>query len=427
MSRARSRSDKSEQLKRRQAALRALVVEGGGLAVDDCVYHVNLDDIDAAAEGLWRAFPYTTLHALRVDAAPCAAMLQPPVGGRFGLRADSPEELRLALACCPADRVVAGGGYRDAAHLERCLSAGVTLVIDSLQELRWLEALLGPSGRPAGPVLLGVNAAYLSDSPPQREVLSGIDLSADRAAILAAFRRRPFLRGLALSASPAWSVDEIATATRAMVDLAGQIEQSGNQVSIIDLGDCLATAPEAEEDPPVQALIDRLATAAPELMLGVLKGRWRLQTGAGARVFERATSLITRVASTRRLGSRNHAWCPAPIEGPCHEVLVHAGDGGLKRGAYAWWEVHGPQPGAPLLSRRAYLPPLAPGDLIWLNGMPSPLRTAPPCRPAVYGCRATPEGAALTLLAPAGMGRPAAAPVASSISASSTADSAGMT
>jgi hypothetical protein len=129
--------------------------------------------------------------------------------------------------------VVAGGGFRDAAFLERCLEAGVQIVIDSLQELRWLEGLLGPGGQPPGAVLLGVNVAWALATPPGAPTFTGIDVQADRLALLSAFKRRSWLRGLALSASPAWSVPSTAAAVGALVELAAQIEQQGAQFGLL--------------------------------------------------------------------------------------------------------------------------------------------------------------------------------------------------
>lgn len=417
MSRARSRVDKSEVLKRRQGAIEGMLAPNAALDVDDCAYHVNLDELEAGGEALFRAFPYSSLHALRVEAALSTAVFEQALGGRFGARVERPAELSLALARCAPERVVAGGGFRDAASLERCLEAGVQIVIDSLQELRWLEGLLGPGGQPPGAVLLGVNVAWALPTPPGAPTFTGIDVQADRLALLSAFKRRSWLRGLALSASPSWSVPSTAAAVGALVELAAQIEQQGGRVAVLDLGDCQSTTPEEDEDPPVQALIDQLATAAPELMLGVLKGRWRLQTGVGAGLFDRPTSLISRVASTRRLGNQNHAWCGAPGGVTAQEVRVHTPTGGLKRGAYSWWSLHGPGPAAPDLLARAYLPPIAPGDLVWTNGLPCPAPCPAAVRPAVYGGRSAEP--TLALLEARGSSRPSRQAAASSTMPSS--------
>lgn len=418
VSRARSRTEKSDALKRRQGLIHALTAPGSALDVDDSVYCVDLDALDAATEALWRAFPYSSLHALRIDATPSPAVFAHTLGGRFGARVERPEELAEALRRCPPERVVAGGGFRDAAHLQRCLEAGVQIILDSLQELRWLEGLLGPTGQPPGAVLLGVNTAWSTPTPPGAPTYTGIDLQADRVALISAFKRRSWLRGLALSASPAWPIEGTAAALHALVELAGQIEQQGGQVSVLDLGDCQATQPDDEADPPIQALIDRAATVAPELMLGVLKGRWRLQTGVGAGVFDRPTALLSRVAATRRLGNQHHAWLFAPHGTRAHELAVHTSAGALKRGAYAWWSLHGPGPQPPDLIAKAYLPPVAAGDLVWMAGLPCPLGGPPAERPAVYGLRAEPEGCAL--LEPSG---PARAQRQASASASSPSSS----
>lgn len=390
-----SRATRAAQLQRRQHLLAALRAEPSALDAHDTVVLVDLDAVEARTQELWRCFPYSTLHALRRGACPVPGLLSALEAGRFGQRVDDPAELAAALAQLPPDRIVGAGAGRAEPQLRALVEAGAHINVDSLQELRWLEAL-----QPAPGPLHCLTLHFGWDQRPalQPPLLEGVDASADLAAILSAFKKRGPLRGLALAVHPAWGVEALCAAVSGMVSLALQIEASGGRVQVLDLGDLLPVALAEPEPAPVQALIDRLAVGCPELMLGVLKGRWTLRTGVGAGVFARATAVITRVGSTRRVGARSRAWCGAALPEDAVEVHVHTPDGLLKRGAHAHWDLIGAAgPGAPLAEGR-YLPPMAPGDLLWLQGLAVPCAQG---RGPVFGVRSADEGLALVPLRPA--------------------------
>lgn len=390
-----SRATRAAQLQRRQDLLAALCATPGALDAHDTVVLVDLDAVEARAQELWRCFPYSTLHALRRGACPAPGLLSALEAGRFGQRVDDPAELAAAQAQLPADRIVGAGAGRTEAQLRALVEAGVQINVDSLQELRWLEALPAASG----PLhCLTVHVGWDLRPALQPPLVEGVDASADLAAILSAFKKRGALRGLALAAHPAWGADALCAAVSSLVALALQIEAAGGRVQLLDLGDLLPVALAEPEPAPVQALIDKLAVVCPELMLGVLKGRWTLRTGVGAGVFARATAVITRVGSTRRVGGRSRAWCGAALPEDAVEVHVHTPEGLLKRGAHAHWDLIGALgPSAPLAEAR-YLPPMAPGDLLWLRGLAVPCAQG---RGPIFGVRSQGEGLTLFSLRPA--------------------------
>lgn len=332
----------------------------------------DLDAVDVRIGQLREHLPHA-LHALAVKAQPLVAVLRHAVARDVGLECASAEEVALARAAgCPADRIVFDGPARTRSELAEAVSAGVRLNLDRLEEIDRV-AQMDPSG--ALPVGLRVDPgvgegriAATSTSGPRSKF--GVPLWSERAAVVDAFVRHGWLRGLHVHVGSAGvSAEQILTGVERVLTLATEIEAAGGQVDVIDVGGGLPVVYRPED-----LAFDVSVWAHGLTRLG-LPGRRLLITEPGRWVHAGAGFAVSRVEAVKRLGDARCAvlhvgadLLPRRALLPdvwFHDVLVLDRDGAPKVAIEEPHALAGPLCfSGDLLARDMLLPRVDEGDLV---------------------------------------------------------------
>lgn len=181
--------------------LAAALAQGRVGARPALMFH-SLDALAARIARLRAVFPPQTLHALAIKANPVVEVLRFAVERGMGLEAASLEEVALAhAAACPPERIVFDSPAKTRAEIAQALSSGVTLNADNFQELERIDAVLGSEQQPESLVGLRINPQIGEGgigmlSVSGRYSKFGVPLQEQRSAIVAAFARYLWLRGL---------------------------------------------------------------------------------------------------------------------------------------------------------------------------------------------------------------------------------------
>lgn len=353
-------------------------VRAGALSDDAplAVFH-DLDGFRANLRALVEAFPPGTLHGLAVKANPTAALLREAQQLGCGAECASEGELVHALRLgFPPDRILFDSPAKTRAEIAQALEAGVVLNIDNLQEIERVAAQLAqtPSRSVVGVRInpqVGAGSIVMS-STAGRVSKFGVPLEEQRGAVLEAFRRHDFLRGLHLHVgSQGCPLSLMVDGVRRVVDLALEIEKlRGKPVELIDLGGGLPVDYLSDEDGPRYA---EYAAALRERVPELWSGAFRLATEFGRHAFAKFGWAASRVEYTKESGGRRiaviHAGAdlfPRAAYLPelwSHRVSVHDAEGAPKAGPLEPWDVAGPLCfSGDLLARERPLPAMAPGD-----------------------------------------------------------------
>lgn len=315
---------------------------------------LDLRALDAAAGAFRAALPGVHLH-FALKALPLPAVARRLGAAGFGLEAASGPELELALALAPAAAVVYDAPVKTDAELRRAVDAGVLVHADHLDELERIAALRpGPGARVGLRVNPGLPpgriAATTTASPGSK---FGEDLRAHRDAVIGAFRRHPWLRGLHVHVgSQGEDPSRIVAAARVLGALAAEVEAAGGRVDSLDLGGGLpvdyGSDPGADPHADLFAFGDALRAGVPELF----HGERAVRMEPGRRLVAKAAVVVSRVEAHKWSGGRRilltHAGADLfvrtayqPETWP-HRLSLHGPDGAPVRGAPVETDVAGP-------------------------------------------------------------------------------------
>ncbi len=284
---------------------------------------VDLAALDATAAAVRAALPTLRLH-FALKALPLPAVAQRLGAAGFGLEAASGPELELALALAPAADVVYDAPVKTDAELRRALDTGVLLHADHLDELERIAALRpGPGARVGLRVNPGLPpgriAATTTASPGSK---FGEDLRAHRAAIVAAFARHPWLRGLLVHiGSQGEDPARIVEGARALCALAAEIRAAGGHVDSLDLGGGLPVDYGADPVGPADADVHAFAAALRAGAPALFHGEPVVRMEPGRRLVAKAAVVVSRVEAAKWSGGRRI-------------LLTHAGADLFVRTAY---------------------------------------------------------------------------------------------
>jgi len=374
---------------------------------------VGLDGLRAGLRELEDAFPRGTLHAIAVKANPLAAVLSEVSRAGFGAECASIGELTHALgAGFPPSRILFDSPAKTRSEIAFALSRGVILNVDNLQELERVAGAVA-EGPTDSLVSLRINpqvgeGTIASTSTASATSKFGITLAEHRAAILEAFAKHAWLRGLHVHVgSQGCAMDLLVRGARAAMDFAGELRARGCAIAFMDIGGGLSVDyGETDARPAFGEYAATLRRAVPEVFDGTL----RIATEFGRAVHAKNAWVASRVEYTKSAGGRRivvtHAGADlfvrtayVPDKWP-HRITVHDANGTLKTGPLSPWDVAGPLcfSGDLLASGRA-LPPVEPGDLLVIHDAGAYTlsmwsRYNSRLVPAVYGC----EGETLRLL-----------------------------
>lgn len=358
----------------------ASALTGGLLDEEDtAAVFYDLDALDARLGELAQAFPQDALHAVAVKAAPLPALLGRLCASGAGLEAASLPELALALESgCPPGRVVFDSPAKTVPELRRALELGVHLNADNLQELERLDALLGEA-LPKATLGLRVNPQVGQGAIEATSVAGEYSKFGEpvlnRAAIVEAFRARPWLTGLHMHVgSQGCGIELFTRAARTLADLRRDIDAACGQARVtrVDIGGGLPVSySPSEPAPSMREYARALREACPELFAPPVRlftefGRWMFANqGFAASRVEYVKEQPGHRTAVIHLGADmflRPAYAPDHWR---HEIAAAGPDGALKTDPASPWHVAGPLCfSGDFLARSRPLPELRQGDFV---------------------------------------------------------------
>jgi diaminopimelate decarboxylase len=286
----------------------------------------DLDRLRGRIAALQTAFPSNTLHTIAIKANPVVELLRCCVDCGVGLEAASLEEVHLALAAgCSPDKIIFDSPAKTTQEIDECLRRGIHLNVDNFSELARIEQQLAlePSTSTIG---IRINPEVGVGTIQQTSVGSlgskfGVSISRDRARLLAAFRRHPWLVGLHFHVgSQGVSVELLYEAAEKVQSLRTEIEAATNRdLKFIDIGGGLPTAYDDDVVPATPAeYADMLRQRVPEFFAGDA----RLITEFGRSIQAGCGTAFSRVEYVRQLDEGHQ------------RAVIHLGADFLLRPAY---------------------------------------------------------------------------------------------
>jgi len=362
------------------------------------------------------SFPGTALHTIAVKANPLIGLLREALKAGMGAECASLPELEHVLRLgFPPEKVVFDSPAKSLSDLRRAVEQGVYINLDNLQEVERLAAL---ANQTRIPVRAGIrinpqtgSGAYEGTSTATATSLFGVPLLEERARLVDAYQRYPWLVGLHIHTGS--QVCPLDLVIRGVVDLlafAREIEQhTGRSLEVMDIGGGLPVDMDSDApDGRLEEYATRLFREVPQL------ARYRVVTEFGRFVSAKAGWAASRVEYAKQAGGRHvavihlgadfmvrTAYVP---EVWIHRVTLHTSDGRPKSGALTPQDIAGPLCfSGDLVAHNRALPLAAPGDWVVIHDAGAYTmsmwsrynsRQAPP----VYGYEVTGEAVAFHLI-----------------------------
>ncbi len=305
------------------------------------------------------------------------AVLRALAGLGAGADVFSSGELHLALeAGMPAERLLFNGSSKSPQDLVLAVQKGITVSVDSPDELRQLDAVAGAAGT-AAKIAFRVNPAI--DVPTHPKIATGLATSKfgiPHKEIPAAYREAlacANIQPVGLHChigSQILDIEPFARATEVMVRIAKELTDMGVNLEFIDLGGGLGI-PYHHDTDPAPTPDDYAARVVPVFKAGIEACGItpELWVEPGRFLVADSTVLLTRVNSTKTAHKRfanvdagfNLLIRPALYDA-YHEVIVANRAGAMETQAYT---VTGPicETGD-ILAHDRNLPPRSAGDII---------------------------------------------------------------
>ena len=305
------------------------------------------------------------------------AVLRALAGLGAGADVFSSGELHLALeAGMPAEKLLFNGSSKSPQDLVLAVQKGITVSVDSPDELRQLDAVAGAAGT-AAKIAFRVNPAL--DVPTHPKIATGLATSKfgiPHKEIPAAYREAlacANVQPVGLHChigSQILDIEPFARATEVMVRIAKELTDMGVNLEFIDLGGGLGI-PYHHDTDPAPTPDDYAARVAPIFKAGIKDCGItpELWVEPGRFLVADSTVLLTRVNSTKTAHKRfanvdagfNLLIRPAMYDA-YHEVIVANRADAMETTAYT---VTGPicETGD-ILAHDRNLPPLSAGDII---------------------------------------------------------------
>jgi len=295
---------------------------------DTSVVLYDMDLLDTRLDALRASFPADTLHAIAIKANPHVAILRHAARRGFGLEAASIEEVALAQAAgCNGERIVFDAPAKTDRELAAALAAGYHVNVDSFAELDRIAQTARATGLEPKGIGLRVNPVVGAGAIAATSVAAygsrfGVDLERERAEIVGAFRRHPWLDSLHVHVgSQGVSLSQLCEAGRRIACLADEVDEVLGHARIrsIDIGGGLPARMTESAKPPTIAHYGRaLVEAAPSLFTE----RRRLITEFGRAIHTGCAVVVSRVEVVKQVSDR-------PM------VVVHVGADMFLRRVYA--------------------------------------------------------------------------------------------
>ena len=349
---------------------------------DTAVVFHDLDLLEHRLFQVTDAFGKNALAAAAVKAQPLPQVLRFLAACGAGAEAASLPELALALdAGFPAARIVFDSPAKTPEELRFAVSRDILVNADNLDELDRLRAVgkdLGKKTRAGLRVNPQVGAGSIR-ATSVADVYSkfGVPL-AERAAIVEAFSRHPWLDGLHVHiGSQGCPLDLLVAGVGAVYDLALEINaaQGVRRVRRFDCGGGLPVAYRPEDDPPTP---QRYAAALAVRCPGLFSGDFALVTEFGRYLHAPCGLAASRVEYVKRQPGHRTAVIHLGADlfvRECynpdlwhHGLTVFSPDGREKTGPRETWHIAGPLCfSGDFPAWEALLPEIAPGDWVALH------------------------------------------------------------
>ncbi|OLN29204.1 Diaminopimelate decarboxylase [Desulfovibrio sp. DV] len=245
-------------------------------ATDTAVIVYDLDRLEANVTRLAEAFPERTGHAFAVKSCPLPPILSFLAGLGLGAEAASLPEIHLALAAgFPPARIVFDSPAKTVEELQLALTLGIYINADNLTELERIAGLAAATGvTPRAGLRVNPQAGLgriKATSVAGRYSKFGVPLE-ERAAILDAFARYPWLEGLHVHVgSQGCPLDLLVAGVGAVFDLGRDIDRAlgAGRIKTFDLGGGLPAGYRDSDTPPTPAAyVAALAERCPGLLSG---------------------------------------------------------------------------------------------------------------------------------------------------------------
>lgn len=371
---------------------------------------IDLDHITEAFEHLTSAFVGKTevLHAVACKAVPLRPLLRYYAEAGAGCEVASPGELELALVAGFApETIVFDSPAKSRTELTRAVELGVSMNIDSFEELERLDALLAgdtlleghanpatPSGSGTTSARLGIrinpqsgtgSIGALSTATQTSKFGIGLADPGAREAVIEAYLERPWLNQIHVhSGSQGISLDQAAAGIEMVVELAKEINAHAaernaatpqdnaefRQITRIDIGGGLPVNFAGEDITPTFAEYrEVLESRVPDLF------DFDIITEFGRALLAKAGTILTHVEYAKTTGGRRIAMTHAgvqvatrtayaPADWPLR-ILPFDSEGNPKTAEEVPTDVAGPACFAgDLLASNRLLPRLEAGDIV---------------------------------------------------------------
>ncbi len=337
---------------------------------------IDIDRLQHRFALLNDAFPADTLHAVAVKANPLVSLLRQLVDQGAGLEAASFGEIEVArLAGADDHRIVYDSPAKTVEELQRALHAGIYINADNLSELQRIDGLNPPEDARVGIRINPVIGAgdIEATSVATKASKFGVSLTRNRRALLEAFRRYDWLRGLHVhTGSQGLELDALVEGVKRCIDFADDIDAdpAAAPVETIDIGGGLPVAYHPHDETPG---VDQYATALRDEIPHLFSGPRNLITEFGRWLFAPCGLAVSRVEYVKespagpiatihfgadlllRTAYRPDDWY--------HRVTIHDGDGRRRSGDETQLTIAGPLCfSGDLVARRRPLPRPQPGD-----------------------------------------------------------------
>lgn len=251
------------------------------------------------------AFPKAQ-HTLAIKANPLVNVLRVAVDRDFGLEAASIEEVALAIAAgCPPDRIVFDSPAKTAAEIVEALRLGILLNVDNFSELVRVEAAIHDTGIRA-PIGIRINPEVSVGQIGQTSVGSigskfGVSISSDREAIVAAYRRHPWLNAIHTHVgSQGCGLELLVEAVAKVEQLRRELESEvGRPIPIFNMGGGLPVAYLEADEPPTPG---QYAAALQQLAPTLFDSDVTLFSEFGRAIQANCGLAFSRVETVRKIG-----------------------------------------------------------------------------------------------------------------------------
>lgn len=271
---------------------------------------VDIDGLKATIAALHDSLPDHFMHAFAAKAGSILSLLRIVRGCGMGCEVASPGELALAKAAgFDPERTVFDSPAKTRAEIALALGGGMTLNIDSFQELERVDAWLAANPGCRSVIGIRVNPqvgrgsiAAMSTATDTSKFGIGLEDPGNRRRLLAAYRERPWLGAIhAHVGSQGCPLELIGRGLARTVELAHEVNAAvgRRQIATVDIGGGLPVNFAGDEMTPSFA---DYAAMLRHFVPALFTGEFRVVTELGRSVLAKNGFILAKVEYTKTMG-----------------------------------------------------------------------------------------------------------------------------